>query len=68
MLPSPGSLLLSTVAPKWAALTLNVCTQHCAQVLHFYVLHQNYLKKNVARNDVITVEITYGKDCTMYVV
>ncbi len=39
--PSPGGLLLCTLAPKWAALTLNLCTWHCVQVSHLHVAYQN---------------------------
>ncbi len=42
---SPASLstwpILSTLAPKWAALTLNLCTQHRSQVSHLHVPRQN---------------------------
>ncbi len=31
----------SKLAPKWAALTLTVCTQHCVPVSHLRVPHQN---------------------------
>ncbi len=34
-------LLLSTVAPKWAALTFNLCTQHGAQVSRLHILRHN---------------------------
>ncbi len=37
MLPNSVGLLLSTVAPKWADLALNFCTQHYAQESHLYV-------------------------------
>ncbi len=39
--PPPVVLLLSTLAPKWAALTLTQCTQHCVPVSHLHVAHQN---------------------------
>ncbi len=39
--PPPGGLLLSILAPKWAALTLTLCTQHCVPVSHLCVPHQN---------------------------
>ena len=38
--PSVG-FLFSTVAPKWAVLTLNLCAQDYAQVSHLHVLYQN---------------------------
>ena len=41
MAPSPGDFLLSTLAPKWAALTLTLYTQHCVPVSHLHVPHQN---------------------------
>ena len=40
--PLPSGFLLSTLAPKWAALTLNLCTQHCVPVSHLHVPHQNF--------------------------
>ena len=40
MAPSPGGLLLSTLPPKWAALTLTQCTQHCVPVAHLHIPHQ----------------------------
>ncbi len=33
--------LLSTLAPKWAAWTLTLCTQHCAPVSHLHAPQQN---------------------------
>ncbi len=39
--PPPVVFLLSTLAPKWAALTLNLSTQHCAQVSHLHAPHKN---------------------------
>ncbi len=39
--PPPGSLLLIILAPKWAALTFNLCTQHCVPVSQLHVPHQN---------------------------
>ncbi len=39
--PSPGGFLLSILALKWAAVTLTLCTQHCVQVSHLRVTHQN---------------------------
>ncbi len=39
MAPSRG-LPLSTPAPKWAAQTLNFCTQHCVPVSQLHVPHQ----------------------------
>ncbi len=39
--PPPGGLLFSILAPKWAALTLTLCTQHCVPVSHLHVPHQN---------------------------
>ncbi len=39
--PPPGGLLLSILAPKWAAWTLIQCTQHCVPVSHLRVPHQN---------------------------
>ncbi len=39
--PFPGGLLLSTLAPKWAALTLTLCAQHCVPVSHLHVPHQH---------------------------
>ncbi len=38
---SPGGFLLNTLAPKWAALTLTLCTQHCVPVSHLHVPYQN---------------------------
>ncbi len=35
----PGGLHLST--PKWAPLTLTLCTQHCVPVSQLHVPHQN---------------------------
>ncbi len=35
------SLHLRILAPKWAALTLTLCTQHCVPVSHLRVPHQN---------------------------
>ncbi len=32
---------LSTLASKWAAVTLTLCTQHCVPVSHLHVPHQN---------------------------
>ncbi len=37
---SPSDFLLSTLAPKWAALTLTQCTQHCVPISHLHVPHQ----------------------------
>ena len=39
--PPPGGLLLSILAPKWAASTLTQCTQHCVPVSQLHVPHQN---------------------------
>ncbi len=39
--PPPGDLHLSIPAPKWAALTLILCTQHCVPVSHLHVPHEN---------------------------
>ena len=39
--PPPGGLLLSILAPKWAALTLTQCTHHCVPVSQLHVPHQN---------------------------
>ncbi len=33
--------LLSILAPKWATLTLTLCTEHCVPVSHLHVPHQN---------------------------
>ncbi len=33
-------ILLSTLTPKWAALTFNHCTEHCVPVSHLHVPHQ----------------------------
>ncbi len=38
---SPGGLLLSTLAPKWAASTLTLCTEHCVPASHLHISHQN---------------------------
>ncbi len=38
---SPVGLFLNAQAPKWAVLTLKLCTQHCARVSHLHVPHQN---------------------------
>ncbi len=39
--PPPVVFLSSILAPKWAALTLTLCTQHCAPGSHVHVPHQN---------------------------
>ncbi len=39
--PPPGGHLLSILAPKWAALTLTQCTQHCVPGSHLHIPHQN---------------------------
>ncbi len=43
--PPPGGLLLSTLAPKWAAWKLNRCTQHCVLISHLHVPHQIFTPK-----------------------
>ena len=34
--------LLSTLTPKWAALTLTLCAQHCVPASHLHVPHQKF--------------------------
>ncbi len=46
VLPLPVGLVLSTAAPNWAALTLNICTQHCAHVSHIHAPPQNSASKH----------------------
>ncbi len=62
MPPSPLGILLSALAPKWAAMTLNLCHQHCAPVSHLCVPHQF---QHSIWGDVMLLEITYSKDCTL---
>ncbi len=40
MVPSPGGFLLSILVPKWASLTLTLCTQHCVPVSRLHLPHQ----------------------------
>ncbi len=40
-IPPPGGLLLSILAPKWAASTLNLCTQHCVPVSQLHIPRPN---------------------------
>ncbi len=43
--PSPVGHVLSIPAAKWAALTMKLCTQHCAWVSYVHVPHQNSTSK-----------------------
>ncbi len=43
--PSPVGLTLSILAPKWAVLTMKLCTEHCAWVSYVHVPHQNSTSK-----------------------
>ncbi len=43
--PSPVSLTLSILAPKWAAPTMKLCTEHCAWVSYVHVPHWNSTSK-----------------------
>ncbi len=65
MAPPPGGLLLSILAPKWAALTLTLCTEHCVPVSHLHVPHQNSTStfQYSVRGAVMPDAITYGQDC-----
>ncbi len=62
---SPSDFLLSTLAPKWAALTLTQCTQHCVPVSHLHIPHQifdsNMLQYSVS-GLIMLDAFTYGKD------
>ncbi len=49
MAPSLCDFLLSILASKWAALTLILCTQHCVQVSHLHVPHQNFASTRFSR-------------------
>ncbi len=54
--------------PNCVALTLNLCTQHCAQASHLHISHQN--STSVRPSAAYAVELsprkfTYGKDCIM---
>ena len=66
MLSSPGGFLLSTLAPIWAALTLNPCSQHCTQVSHLHIPHQIFssTRFSTVSGHVMLDTITYGKHCT----
>ncbi len=43
--PSLVGLILSILAPKWAAPTMNLCTEHCAWVSYLRIPHQNSTSK-----------------------
>ena len=64
--PSQVVFLLSTLAPKWAAFTLNICTRHCTQISHTCStskFHLNMLQYSTW-GDVMLNAISYGMDCT----
>ncbi len=63
--PSPGGLLLSILAPKGAALTLNHCARHCVLVSHVHVPHQIFTPTRFSSVSGLFMlnAITYGKDC-----
>ena len=63
---TPGSFFLNTLAPKTAASTLTLRTQHCVQVSHPHVLHKNS-SSTCFSGAVILDGITYGKDCNLTV-
>ncbi len=39
--PTPGGLLLSILALKWVASTLNLCTQHCVPLSQLHIPRPN---------------------------
>ncbi len=58
-------LLLSILAPKWAALTLTLCTQHCVPASHVRVPHRNSISTCFCTVFQVAFDaFTYGKDCT----
>ncbi len=64
--PSPDGFLLSILAPKWAAMTLTLCTQHCVPGSHLHVPHQNSTSTHFQYRiggAVMLDAVTYGQDC-----
>ncbi len=60
-------LLLSTLAPKWAVLTLKLCPQHCAH--YSYMFHIKIPPQHISvQRDVMLDAVIYGKDCKAGVV
>ncbi len=62
--PNPVGFILSTLAPKWAAPTLNLCSQYSAQVSCLCVLHKISAKKYSTWRLVLPAANLYAKDCT----
>ncbi len=64
MQPSSVGFLVSTIAPKWAATSLNNCTKQGAQV-SLYTFHISIPLQRTP-GEVMPAVMTYAEDCVQY--